>query len=54
VLQASDYVGGTDFQECFREAKVTVTYLRLYVTGSNDYILGEVGRTRAVSLVGAH
>jgi hypothetical protein len=31
-----------------------VTYLRPYVTGSNDAILCEVGRTTAVSLVGAH
>jgi hypothetical protein len=31
-----------------------VTYLRSYVTGSNDAILGEVGRTTAVSLVEAH
>jgi hypothetical protein len=31
-----------------------MTYLRSYVTGSNDAILSEVGRTTAVSLVGAH
>jgi hypothetical protein len=31
-----------------------VTYLRSYVTGSNDAIIGEVGRTMAVSLVGVH
>jgi hypothetical protein len=31
-----------------------VTYLRSYVTGSNDAILSEVGRTTVVSLVGAH
>jgi hypothetical protein len=31
-----------------------MTYLRTYVTGSNDAILNEVGRTTAVSLVGAH
>jgi hypothetical protein len=31
-----------------------VTYLRSYVTGSNDAILNEVGRTTAVSLVGVH
>jgi hypothetical protein len=31
-----------------------MTYLRSYVTGSNDAILHEVGRTTAVSLVGAH
>jgi hypothetical protein len=35
-------------------AGVTVTYLRSYVTGSNDAILGDVGQTTAVSLVGAH
>jgi hypothetical protein len=33
---------------------VTVTYLRSYVTGSNDTILNEVGRSMAVSLVEAH
>jgi hypothetical protein len=37
-----------------RLAGVTVTYLRSYVTGSNDAILGEVGQTTAVSPVGAH
>jgi hypothetical protein len=31
-----------------------VTYLRSYVTGSNDAILNEVGRTTAVSLEGAY
>jgi hypothetical protein len=31
-----------------------VPYLRSYVTGSNDAILGEVGRTTAVALVGVH
>jgi hypothetical protein len=31
-----------------------MTYLRSYVTGSNDAILNEVDRTTAVSLVGAH
>jgi hypothetical protein len=31
-----------------------MTYLRSYVTGSNDAILSEVGRTTAVSLVEAH
>jgi hypothetical protein len=31
-----------------------MTFLRMYVTGSNDAILDEVGRTTAVSLVGAH
>jgi hypothetical protein len=31
-----------------------VTYLRSYVTGSNDAILGDVGRTTAVSPVGTH
>jgi hypothetical protein len=31
-----------------------MTYLRSYVTGSNDAILSEDGRTTAVSLVGAH
>jgi hypothetical protein len=31
-----------------------MTYLRPYVTGCNDAILNEVGRTTAVSLVGAH
>jgi hypothetical protein len=31
-----------------------MTYLRSYVTGSNDAILNEVGRTTAVFLVGAH
>jgi hypothetical protein len=34
--------------------EVTVTYLRSYVTISNDAILIEVGQTMAVSLVGAH
>jgi hypothetical protein len=34
-------------------AGVTMAYLRSYVTGSNDAILNEVGRTAAVSLVGA-
>jgi hypothetical protein len=33
---------------------VTVTFLRSHVTGSNDVILSEVGRTTAVSLVGTH
>jgi hypothetical protein len=33
-------------------AGVTVTYLRLYVTDSNDAILNEVGRTTVASLVG--
>jgi hypothetical protein len=28
---------------------VTVTYLRAYVTGSNDSVLGKLGRTTAVS-----
>jgi hypothetical protein len=37
-----------------RLAGVTVTYPRSYVTGSNDAILGKVGWTTAVSLVGAH
>jgi hypothetical protein len=36
------------------KAGVTKTYLRSYVTGSNDAILNEVGRTMAVSLVGEH
>jgi hypothetical protein len=36
------------------QAGVTVTYLRSYVTGSNDVILTEAGRTTAVSLVRAH
>jgi hypothetical protein len=31
-----------------------MTYLRSYVTGSNDTILNEVRRTMAVSLVGVH
>jgi hypothetical protein len=31
-----------------------VTYLRSFVTCSNDAILNMVGRTTAVSLVGAH
>jgi hypothetical protein len=31
-----------------------MTYLRRHVTVSNDAILNEVGRTMAVSLVGAH
>jgi hypothetical protein len=31
-----------------------MTYVSSYVTGSNDAILNEVGRTTAVSLVGAH
>jgi hypothetical protein len=31
-----------------------MAFLRTYVTGSNDAILNEVGRTMAVSLVGAH
>jgi hypothetical protein len=31
-----------------------MTYLRTYVTGGNDAILSEVGRTTAVSLVGAY
>jgi hypothetical protein len=31
-----------------------MNYLRSYVTGSNDAILNEVGRTTAMSLVGAH
>jgi hypothetical protein len=31
-----------------------VTFLRSHVTGSNDAILSEVGRTMAVSLVGTH
>jgi hypothetical protein len=31
-----------------------MTFLRTYVTGSNDTILNEVGRTTAVSLVGSH
>jgi hypothetical protein len=35
-------------------AGVTMTFIRTYVTGSNDAILNEVGRTMAVSLVGAH
>jgi hypothetical protein len=35
-------------------AGVIVTYLRSYVTGSDDAILSEVGWTTAVSLVGAH
>jgi hypothetical protein len=35
-------------------AGVTVTFLRSHVTGSNDAILSEVGRTSAVSLVGTH
>jgi hypothetical protein len=30
-----------------------MAYLRTYVTGSNDSILNEVGRTTAASLVGA-
>jgi hypothetical protein len=34
--------------------RVTVTFLRSHVTGSNDAILSEVGRTMAVSLVGTH
>jgi hypothetical protein len=38
----------------FPSAGVTVTYLRSYVTGNNDAVLNEVGRTTAVSLVGAH
>jgi hypothetical protein len=33
---------------------VTVTFLRSHVTGSNDAILSEVGRTTDVSLVGMH
>jgi hypothetical protein len=33
---------------------VTVTCLRSHVTGSNDAILNEVGRTTVVSLVGTH
>jgi hypothetical protein len=35
-------------------AGVTVTFLRSHVTGSNDAILTEVGRTTAVSFVGTH
>jgi hypothetical protein len=35
-------------------ADVTVTQLRPHVTGSNDAILSEAGRTTAVSSVGAH
>jgi hypothetical protein len=31
-----------------------VTFIRSHVTGSNDAILSEVGRTMAVSLVGTH
>jgi hypothetical protein len=31
-----------------------MTYLRSYVTGSNDATLNAVGRTMAVSLVGVH
>jgi hypothetical protein len=31
-----------------------VTYLRSYVTGSNDAILNQVGKTMAVFLVRAH
>jgi hypothetical protein len=31
-----------------------MTYLRAYVTGTKDVILSEVGRTTAVSLLGAH
>jgi hypothetical protein len=33
---------------------VTVTFLSSHVTGSNDVILNEVGRTTAVSVVGTH
>jgi hypothetical protein len=35
-------------------AGVTVTYLRSYITGSNDANLNEVGLIMAVSLVGAY
>jgi hypothetical protein len=36
-----------------QKAGVTVTYLRSYITGSNDIILNEVGRNTAVSGGGA-
>jgi hypothetical protein len=31
-----------------------MTYLRPHITGGNDDILNEVGRTMTMSLVGAH
>jgi hypothetical protein len=36
------------------QAGVTMTFLRKYVTGSNDAILNKIGGTTAVSLVGGH
>jgi hypothetical protein len=52
-MSCQGVINGTSLEFGSVEAGVTVTYLRSYITGNIDAILGEVGPTTTVSPVGA-